>query len=149
VLRMHCVFNNCGIVVTMGSFRDELILLHTTWTRDFAWEVESCGVTGIHFHSFVLSSHHCSNHWLAICPCSRLPYLAKFVIEMLLVTRDRLCGLVVRVPGYRSRGPGFDSRRYQIFWEVIGLERGPLNLVRIIEELLEWKSSGSGLENRD
>jgi hypothetical protein len=23
--------------------------------------------------------------------------------------RGRLCGLVVRVPGYRSRGPGFDS----------------------------------------
>jgi hypothetical protein len=44
---------------------------------------------------------------------------------------------VVRVPGYRSRGPEFDSRRYQIFWEVVGLERGPLSLVRIIEELLE------------
>jgi hypothetical protein len=28
---------------------------------------------------------------------------------------------------------------YQIFWEVGGLERGPLNLVRTIEELLEWK----------
>jgi hypothetical protein len=28
---------------------------------------------------------------------------------------DRLCGLVVRVPGYRSRNPGLDSRRYQIF----------------------------------
>jgi hypothetical protein len=26
----------------------------------------------------------------------------------------------------------------------VGLERGPLCLVRIIEELLEWKSSGSG-----
>jgi hypothetical protein len=28
---------------------------------------------------------------------------------------DRLCGLVVRVSGYRSRGPGFDSRLFQIF----------------------------------
>jgi hypothetical protein len=62
---------------------------------------------------------------------------------------DRLCGLVVRVPGYRSRGPGFDSRRYQIFLEVVGLERGPLSLVKIIEELPETKNSGSGLENRN
>jgi hypothetical protein len=29
------------------------------------------------------------------------------------------------------------------------LERGPLSLVRITNELLEWKSRGSGLENRD
>jgi hypothetical protein len=29
----------------------------------------------------------------------------------------------------------------------VGLERDPLSLVRIIEELLEIKSSGSGLEN--
>ena len=50
---------------------------------------------------------------------------------------DRLCGLVVRVSGYRYRGLGFDSRRYQIFWVVVGLERGPLSLVRSIEELLE------------
>jgi hypothetical protein len=28
------------------------------------------------------------------------------------------------------------------------LERGPLSLMRIIEELVEWKSSGFGLENR-
>jgi hypothetical protein len=41
--------------------------------------------------------------------------------------------------GYWSRGPGFDSRPYQIFWQVAGLERGPLSLVRIIEELLERK----------
>jgi hypothetical protein len=62
---------------------------------------------------------------------------------------DRLCGLVIRIPGYRSRGPGFDSRRYHIFSEVVGLERGPLSLVRITEELLEWKSSGFDLENRE
>jgi hypothetical protein len=28
---------------------------------------------------------------------------------------DRLCGRVIRVSGYRSRGPGFDSRRFHIF----------------------------------
>jgi hypothetical protein len=44
---------------------------------------------------------------------------------------------------------GFDFRRYQIFWEVVGLERGPVSFVRTIEELLERKSSGSGLENRE
>jgi hypothetical protein len=62
---------------------------------------------------------------------------------------DRLCGLVVRIPDYISRGSGFDYRGYQIFWEVVGLEWGPLSLVRIIEELLGKKISGSGLENRN
>jgi hypothetical protein len=44
---------------------------------------------------------------------------------------------------------GFDSRRYQIFGELVGLERGPFSLVSIIEELLGRKSSGSGLKNRE
>jgi hypothetical protein len=55
---------------------------------------------------------------------------------------------VVRVPDCIQRS-GFDSRRYQIFWEVVGLERGPLSLVSAIEELLGRKSSGSGLESRE
>ena len=36
-------------------------------------------------------------------------------ISFKVVGVDRLCGLVVRVSGYRYRGPGFDPRRYQIF----------------------------------
>jgi hypothetical protein len=44
---------------------------------------------------------------------------------------------------------GFDSQLYQIFWEVMGLERGPLSLVSTIEELIERKSSCSSLENRE
>jgi hypothetical protein len=44
---------------------------------------------------------------------------------------------------------GFDSPRYQIFWDVVGLQRGPLSLVNTLEELLRRKSSGSGLENRE
>jgi hypothetical protein len=61
----------------------------------------------------------------------------------------RLCGIVVRVPGYRSRGPWFDSRRYQIFWEVVGMERGQFSLVSTNEELLGRNNSGSGLEIRE
>jgi hypothetical protein len=56
---------------------------------------------------------------------------------------DRLCGLVVRVPGYRSRGPV----SIPISW--VGLERGPLSLVSTTEELLGWKGSSSSLENLD
>jgi hypothetical protein len=59
---------------------------------------------------------------------------------------DRLRGLVVRVPGYRSRSPKFFSLRYQIFRQVVGLERGPMSLVSTIEELHGRSSSGSGLE---
>jgi hypothetical protein len=49
----------------------------------------------------------------------------------------RFYGLLVRVTGYRSRGPEFDSRYYQTFLQVVGLQEGPLFLVKIIEEPLE------------
>jgi hypothetical protein len=62
---------------------------------------------------------------------------------------DRLCGLVVRVPGYRYRDLGFDSRRYQIFREVVCLERGPLSLLSTSEELLGRKNGGFGIEDRE
>jgi hypothetical protein len=55
---------------------------------------------------------------------------------------------VVRVPGYLSRGPGSIPGTTTFLWEAVGLERGPLSLVSTIEELLERKSSSSGLESR-
>jgi hypothetical protein len=60
-----------------------------------------------------------------------------------LLSIDRLCGLVVRVPDYRSRGPGFDSQALQ---KIVCLKRGSSSLVSTTEELLGRKSSGSGLE---
>jgi hypothetical protein len=56
---------------------------------------------------------------------------------------SQFSGLVVRVPGYRSRDSRFDTRHHQIFW-VVGLEGGPFSRMRITEEVLEWTSSGSG-----
>jgi hypothetical protein len=70
-------------------------------------------------------------------------------LSLYAVEKDHLCGLVVTVPGYRSGGPGFDSRALQEEKKVVGLERGPLSLVSTIDKLLGRKSSGSGLENRE
>jgi hypothetical protein len=52
---------------------------------------------------------------------------------------DRLCGLVVRVPGYRSRVPGSIPGATRFPEKVVGLERGPLSLVSTTEELLDRK----------
>jgi hypothetical protein len=87
--------------------------------------------------------------------------LCRFLVYMLLhlslkskyplhrrfrLYRYRLCSLVAGVLGYISRGPS-SIRHYQIFWEVVGLERGPLNLMSTTEELLGRNSSGLYLEN--
>jgi hypothetical protein len=50
---------------------------------------------------------------------------------------DLLCGLVVRVLGYRSGGPGSipgTTRK-----KIVGLDRGPFSLMSTTEELLDRK----------
>jgi hypothetical protein len=72
-----------------------------------------------------------------ICyPYSILKGMREFM--HMLVFLDRFCGLVVRVLGYRSGGPGSipGTTRKE---KVVGLERGPLSLVSTNEELLDRK----------
>jgi hypothetical protein len=57
---------------------------------------------------------------------------------MVKVKLDRLCGLLVRVLGYRSGGPGSipgTTRKKK----VVGLERGLLSLVSTTKDLLDRK----------
>jgi hypothetical protein len=68
-----------------------------------------------------------------------------YIITTIVLLEDCLCGSG-QSSWLQIQRSGFDSRRYQIFWEVVGLERGPLSLVSTIEELLERESNGSGLE---
>jgi hypothetical protein len=42
----------------------------------------------------------------------------NYRISFFHVSTDRLCGLVVRVPGYRSRGPGPQTMRHHQFTKV-------------------------------
>jgi hypothetical protein len=62
--------------------------------------------------------------------------VCSFVYDF-CVNFDRLCGLVVRVLGYRSGGPGQIPGTTNK--KVVGLERGPLSLVSTTEELLDRK----------
>jgi hypothetical protein len=111
-------------------------------------------ITSLNCHIiFSLPQRYCTCIWLISHSLSRSTTTLFSIGPNVLYIRHYLeyktlsnCGLVVRVPGYRSRGPGFDSRRYKIFREVVGLQRGPLSLVGTIEELLGRNSSGSGLK---
>jgi hypothetical protein len=61
---------------------------------------------------------------------------------------DRLCGLVARIPGYRSRGPGSIPEATG-FSEKQWLWNGVHSAVSTIEELLGRESSGCGLGSRE
>jgi hypothetical protein len=67
------------------------------------------------------------------CNLSLQPLLNHFhtlsviwVFNLYGFTSDHLCGLVGRVSGYSSEVQVLESWCYQIFWEVLGLEWGPL-----------------------
>jgi hypothetical protein len=86
----------------------------------------------------VINQHHCE--WGSLKSCLAQATYRESTCYRIPLNKIILCG---------TFNSGFDSRRYQIFWEAVGLEPGPLSLVSTIEELLERKSSGFGLENRD
>jgi hypothetical protein len=77
------------------------------------------------------SSYCCHSLWGVVC-------IHANVLVSVCGLVDRLCGLVVRVLGYRSGGqgsiPGTTKKK-----RVVGLERGPLSLVSTTEELLDRK----------
>jgi hypothetical protein len=70
---------------------------------------------GEHFYYFTLL--------LMVPTVSLLGLHLLFIFLILYKVGDRLFGLVVRLPGCRRRGPGFDSRRCQIFCVAVGLEK--------------------------
>jgi hypothetical protein len=142
-----------------------LLLSQTRGMRKYCDRENICLMVFIDLHVFSIAEQEKVVFWipfvwmnecvyvLCMCCClapEQLDILRSYTLfKRLFVIMDHLPGLEVRVPGYRSKGPGFDSRRYQIFWEIMGLERGPLSLVRINWGAPWPGSSGCGLENRN
>jgi hypothetical protein len=88
--------------------------------------------------------------------CNKQEYCNKTILRNLyriLIENLRKRGPSLWYSGQGSwlqiQRSGFDSRLYQIFWEVVGLERCSLSLVSTTEELLAIKGSGCGLEIRE
>jgi hypothetical protein len=74
---------------------------------------------------------------LSLCLCVRVCTSPQYLVPSRFY-KDRLCGLVVRVLGHRSGGPGSipgTTRKKR----VVGLEWGPLSFVSTTEELLGRK----------
>jgi hypothetical protein len=61
----------------------------------------------LHPHTYLLRGAELIKHWDK--------FILPLILRVLSHGMDCLCGLVVRVSGYRSRGPGLDSQRFQIF----------------------------------
>jgi hypothetical protein len=138
----HCMVIN----LVMGSFiRHSLsweygilnprgITVLEVWTQHWGSCIQYVQLIQLDFAE--ASLQYCKARWIKVNPhysCLAAKYWPTWTSLCITFGLDCLCGLVFIVSGYRSRGPGFDSQPYQIFWEVGCLERGPLSLVRIIE----------------
>jgi hypothetical protein len=131
ILDMKISFSFCHNIQT-GSYLTPFPRVKVAWSYHFGV------LTRPSLHSFV---SWYSGKGQSVSPLSSL-LLCMGTLEPPLWSSGQSSWLQIQ----RS---GFDSRHYQIFWEVVGLERGPLSLVSTTEELLGRKSSGTGLENRD
>jgi hypothetical protein len=105
-------------------------------------------VTYCSAYDTMIVPHLCMLHHNSVTYCSALWHYdsstslhapSQFLLHIFLWSSGQSSWLQIQMSG-------FDSQCYYIFWEVVGQERRPLNLVRTNEELLGKKSSGSGLE---
>jgi hypothetical protein len=84
---------------------------------------------GLYNSTLLLPNNQCNSHFEGML-------WQRTKLNLNTSRLQNLCGLVVRVPEVWGSIPGATG----FFWEVVGLEQGPLNFVSIHEELSEWKS---------
>jgi hypothetical protein len=128
---------------------DILKILHF-FTLQFRLEAKCiCRPTdGLEYHIFQhRSSHNCLVYFRISTILNFFPVLYSLIVACLLFSPIKIASgqsSWLQNPEVRVRFPAVPD----FFWEVVGLERGPLSLVMITEELFQG-NSGSGLENRN
>jgi hypothetical protein len=135
-----------------------VVVIVQSWVIIFSWLLQQLR----HRDSSGTQKKVKVRRWKSLPEDSWRPWLRTLVWECVCVTV--ICKVQSQVVSKSPRNPDtnpiqsswlqiqgswFDSRLYRIFWEVVGLERGPLSLVSTTEELLGSKNSGCGLENRE
>jgi hypothetical protein len=123
-------------------------------------------IENVYATHIVMKQHTCSVSSFSLFKCSIFKYTEHILpsewMNIYIPPRSRAEKIIIQIgdifkklwsSGQSSllqiQRSGFDSRCYQIFWEVVSLEWGPLSLVSTTEELHERKSSGSSLESRE
>jgi hypothetical protein len=90
--------------------------------------VVCCRASGRHMYAVI---ELCNSLYVSRCFSISFLNISQFVWLFLwfggFCHKDGFCGSVVRVPEYRTRRSGVDSRRYPIISEVVDLEQGPVS----------------------
>jgi hypothetical protein len=106
---------------TENTEESKMNILPQKWTRAvkpiarryIVWAIQTLYIKPL--HSASLSLHLTTHHFRH--PTSPPWFHSENNIHSVgkmqcFILNDRLCGLVVRIPDYRSRGAGFDSQRW-------------------------------------
>jgi hypothetical protein len=167
----------CGVVVTVPGYRTEMYCVfckvrtelyicyvvesrpslwssdHSSWLQNwdvlcFLWGTNSSYICYIEESRSPLWSGGQSS-WLQSVDVLRFLWGTNWIFICYVEERRTPLCSSGQSSWLQIQRSGFDSRRYQIFWEVVGLERGPLSVMSTIEKLLGRKRRGSGLEKRE
>ena len=121
-LSSHCKEQDieiCAIKLAHSSLNVYVLSLYRSLTRNFDTFIEKLEILNLLFLNpvnLIICGDFNVNFMIDNTKKYQIISLLKmYNLDYIVNFSDRLCGLVVRVSGYRYRGPGFDPRRYQIF----------------------------------
>jgi hypothetical protein len=108
-------------------------------------------ISRVGHHQIVMQiiASSCQGYWSRFWRDGGPLVTLQILLDTPLHTEERLYVLVVRILGYRSWGPGFEYRHFQIFLGSNWSGTGSSLPHEYNKELLGGNSSSSGLENRE